>query len=561
MQTNPLAGVEQPNTMSFTVKPIQISIPAINPDEFLNEKIDIRIESIDPTGRKYNVQDNAGVGQWSMEWSALQNGLQIQPSTSSYAGPVQVLINNKIVDRYSRLIPGSRELILEKILSTKLVNGVELNVHYTDFSLEKIEDKTYPFRVLQHMRRSYDILKRELALDENHPTQKIDIYLGDTDDAGLYPFGGFEMNDFKRAPLFVIRNVLNSDRKDPAILLPMDYEKFLHFWNEINQVPSDVSYSVDDYLASSIIHEMTHALIHDINENLGSTEHEIRNGDWFTEGIARYFETKVNSDPGFASMGFRERTAEKLRFSRGGANYFLRYPDESFFNQRYESALFWMFMEKNYGSQVMQEMSHKLDDFPYDATIDMYMDVFESITKKDFTETLHEFHDWVYLKEYKKYKEGKHLEEVAMTKSLWADGYFNILTKNGEVVSRERNLNTDWISYWSTFKSSNGSDYVAGDLTQTADLNPLTADYHEIMVQKDMTQPLSVTVFNGGKSSEMRISFYIETKNGMEKIEHTIGKNGRAIVQSFPLYEMTKIGLVISNLDPQNTTTYSIEVK
>lgn len=546
--------------MSFTVKPIQINLPSIQSEDFSDEQIDIRIESIDPTGRKYNVQDNSGVGQWSMEWSGLQNGIQIQPSISSYAGPVQVLINNKIVDRYSRLIPGSRELILEKILSTKLVNGVELNVHYTDFSLEKIEDKTYPFRVLQHMRRSYDVLKRELALDDNHPTRKIDVYLGDTDDAGLYPFGGFEMNDFKRAPLFMVRNNADSGEKDPAILLPMDYEKFLIFWNEINQVPSDVSYSVDDYLASSIIHEMTHALIHDINENLGSTEHEIRNGDWFTEGVARYFETKVNSDPGFASMGFRERTADKIRFSRGGANYFLRYPDEPFFNQRYESALFWMFIEKSYGSQVIQQMSRKLVEFPFNAGADLYMSAFKSVLKKDFKNVLHEFHEWVYLKKYKAYKEGKHLEDVATTKSLWVDGYFNLLTKGGRHVSRDRNLNTDWVAYWADFNAQDGTDYTAGDLTRTADLNPLTVDYHEIMIQKEKSHPLNVTVFNGGRSEELKISFFVETESGTEKIEHTIGRNSRAKVQSFPFYDMTKVGLVISNLDPDHSTTYSIEV-
>jgi len=137
-------------------------------------------------------------------------------------------------------------------------------------------------RVLKVMKQAYEILHRELRLaDESQGLlpKSMDIYLGDTEDQGLIPFGGFELSDFRRAPLFVIRKDPKTQEKSPVILMPVDYQKFLKYWNQINEVPHDQSYREDEYLGSSIIHEMTHALIHSFNENLGSTEHEIRNGD------------------------------------------------------------------------------------------------------------------------------------------------------------------------------------------------------------------------------------------------------------------------------------------
>ncbi|MFT5206354.1 MAG: hypothetical protein ACI9CF_000089 [Candidatus Omnitrophota bacterium] len=554
-------GIEPVQPTRVLVAPVSFQLPEVSS---LNGKnMQVAIHSIDRLGRKHPVTDLRGKAQWEIEATQAGQAFQILPGPNNYAGPLQILVNGKVVDRFSTLIPGSKNLLMEKILTGRAADGAQFKVHYTDFALEKIHDLTYPERVLTSMKSAYKILKQELKVEEwpARSPKAFDVYLGDATNEGLYPFGGFDYTDFKRAPLFVIKKNEETGQKTPAILMPIDYKNFLVFWNKINNVPHDGNYDVDTYLDSSIIHEMTHAFMHVINENLGSTEHQIRNGDWYTEGVARYFETKIGSDPGFASMGFRKKVDDRIQFSRGGANYYLRYPDESFFGLRYENSLFWLYFEHAYGVEKIFDVSQELAKVPFDAAYSDYQNALQKSTGVAFDQMLNNYFNWIYTKGYKAYSAGANLLEVAKTMTVWSNNTFYTYSKHGTLLRKSHELDIDWIAHWGDDKPDDFGSYVAGDWTPKADINPLAFDVHEILVSKDLGSPTHLVIHNQGESKHLWVTLYLEINGKTEVMNYRLGEKGAVDLQAQSYERLTKVGIVLANLDPTNIAEYKIEIK
>lgn len=554
LETRSLAGLEVPEAPKLLTEPIAFELP----EWARNKRVTVTLQTIDPSGHKYQVTDETGQGQWGVEHYRRLGGLQIVPSAASYAGPMQVLVDGQVVDRFNQVSESSRKLVLEKVLSAAVPDGPVLRVHYTDFSLEKTKNPAYPHRVLSLALKSYEILKTELGLDRPGAPRipSLDFYLGDTGEAGLFPFGGFGAAEYKRAPLFLIRR--DKDKVEPVILLPVDYLGFLGFWNQINQVPGNPAYSEDSYLSSSIIHEMTHAAMHFFNQNLGSTEHEVRDGDWFTEGVARYFETKIGSDAGFASMGFRRKMETEVQLSRGGANYFLRYPDESFFGLRYENALFWMYFETRYGREKLIELSRELSRIPFKAAWSEYAAVLESVTRKSIEDELADYHEWIYREEYRLIAGGDHLDRAARTEWVWSKDRFYLHAADGRLLKETGSIKTDWAGRWAGEAASDLAGYVAGDWTAVADIQPLAFDLHEIAVSGDPKSEPVLLIRNLGLSEKLRTKVYLTTRSGTREIELKLGRRENAVLPAGR--GVVKISILLSNLDRFHAALYSVEM-
>ncbi len=562
-QTSSVPGVEQDHPLQLTVAPLVVRLSA---GEKLPSGSRIELQSMDPQGNLHAVRDLQGQGQWSLETLRDGRNFQIIPSPASYAGPLQVKVDGRVISRYGEMIPSSKNLVLEKVLSARAANGTLLKVHFTDFTLEKSDDRTYPHRVLTHMQKAYDVLTRDMKLGQNPDARPkvIEAYIGDTEAGGLLPFGGFELEDFRRAPLFMIRTNEATGEKTPALLLPANYKKFLEFWNRINRVPENAAgntYTDDQYLATSVMHEMTHAIVHGFNENLGSTEHEIRGGDWYTEGLARYFECKSGSDAGFASEGFRKIVDGRVQFSRGGANYYLRYPDESFFTMRYENALFWMYFDKRFGPDAIVQVSRDLRLLEQGAGPGDFARVLSEVTGERFDDLLNDYFNWTYRGEYGSHPEGTKLQTAAVTRSVWSDGQFYIYNARGTLTQFAPVLKTDWVSAWGTATAAKTTENIAGDWTREADIQPLAFDAHQILMSAGPGRAQNVRIANTGSSEKLRVTLYLESREGIrtQTLDIAAGQTGRADLSAYE--RVTRVGAVLANLDMTRPAAYQITIE
>jgi hypothetical protein len=447
---------------------------------------------------------------------------------------------------------------LDLTLDARMPDGVTLAVHYGSDALERMQDRAYPEKVFAFARKAYAILTDDLGFDGPGRAgfDRIDLYLVEPSATPRIP--GVDPEDFRRAPLFVIRR-LEKGRKSPAILLPVDYPRFLALWEKVNRVPFQGRRDAGRDLAGSVMHEMTHAVLHAYHENLGSTEYRIRNGDWYTEGLARFFETKLASDAGFASQGFRRRVQNRLQFSRGGANYFLRFPDQSFFGLRYESALFWLYFEKKFGIAKIVELTRLFKDLPFDATPERYAELLEDVTSIEFGGLLNEYFNWVYREDYKAYPESAHLVSVARTQTVWTAGETRLVSPGGEDIRLPNGIVTDWVAQWGEERTTSLRQRVAGDATREADIEPYAFDVHEIWTGAEA--PRKLVIRNHGPSKHLAATLYVYGRDGVRTLRQSL-RAGREVRfrGGFPK-ELVKFGLVLVNLDPHRRAEYDIELK
>ena len=410
--------------------------------------------------------------------------------------------------------------------------GVRFKVHPQASFVPFKGQQAYARKVLHYSKKAYSVLKHELSLDEfsEELPKTIDIYLNLRSSSLSPSVGSSGWVPSQGSPSFTVYQDASSGETRPVIFMPADYKSFLQFWKKVNPVPHRIHYPEDAYLANSIIHELTHVFTHVLNENLGSTEKHIHTGDWYTEGLARYFETKMESDASFASEGFREITGDTLRFSRGGANYYLRYPDESFFGLRYENALFWLYFEKRFGSPMIVRLSRQLGDTSFEATPQDYMRVLEKTTGIPFREMLHDYFTWIYEERYKTYHEGRHLLSVAKTSHAYSGKSLEISTDT-----------QDW--------------------TPQADIQPLAFDVHEISFNEKNTGPMTLMIRHLGVSKQLKVTLFLKSEDGLIEEKTYTRSQGGVIQYTFDLTEkLSKIGLVLSNLDSHQVSHYEISI-
>jgi hypothetical protein len=144
------------------------------------------------------------------------------------------------------------------------------------------------------------------------------------------------------------------------VLIPQDYEAYRQRYN-IDQPQVE--------LEASLIHELCHIIVFSYNRNMqtltqGKTSLTSKRWDWYNEGLARYFETLVGYEDEFLSAGYRRDYGIKTVVYKGGVNYFLKYPDRPLEKRKYDFALFWQYVHRNYGMDKIEQIScefRKLD--------------------------------------------------------------------------------------------------------------------------------------------------------------------------------------------------------
>jgi len=151
--------------------------------------------------------------------------------------------------------------------------------------------------------------------------------------------------------------------RDRAI--PADYQTYLK--EASRQFGYSDNIDMSSHLKGALMHEMLHVITFYYNKNLLSW-YELNpstkcyeGGDWYVEGLARYFETLTGFEDNFYSAGFYQRIDDKkVRYMKGGVNWFMRRPDQRFSELEYDFAIFWKYLHQRFGMETIEELSCRL---------------------------------------------------------------------------------------------------------------------------------------------------------------------------------------------------------
>ena len=94
-----------------------------------------------------------------------------------------------------------------------------------------------------------------------------------------------------------------------------------------------------------------------------------------------------------------------------------------------------------------------------------------------------------------------------------------------------------------------------------ADIQPLAFDVHEILNKGSAKQPVKIILRHRGNSNHLKATFYLYMDGRTMKKKFTLRHDEKAEVEIKPYHKLTKIGIVLSNLDPDLTSEYTIEIQ
>lgn len=269
---------------------------------------------------------------------------------------------------------GSNIVTVEIAKTRSLQDGINIAVHYRPIELKPYHNDVdkYADMVLQYAVEAYNEIvyrqgfdtpgftfanpDKDYCYDED---RTIDIYIaeGGKNKRGLCGFSGA---DFLGAPCYDIIKGEGRDY-DAVILFPADYRGYLASSNLENIPQTEIA----ERMKATLFHEMFHLIIYSYNKNIepwysrceGGSYYQ--GGDWYVEGLARYFETMAGSYGNFFSEGFVKKESGKIRISQEGANYLMKNPSESLKEARYDYSLFWAYLHKRYGMDKVEDISRR----------------------------------------------------------------------------------------------------------------------------------------------------------------------------------------------------------
>jgi len=476
----------------------------------------------------------------------------------------------------------------EKIQEYRFRDGTRLKVHYTDTVLrESGESRQFPQDVLDAAVSAYQTIvefqgfstpgysfaspDKTYAYD---PDRTIDIYLGNPEKPNPYPKRGFDHLSFKDAPCFDTIQV--SDTKYQAvILLPGNYKEFIKNWERIN--PSSLgSRNVWVDLRGTLIHEMLHVVLFYYNKNLNKEcdidrSHGVsrdKKVDWYVEGLARYFETFAGAKHDFFSRGFKETLPDKIRFSRGGSNYFMRYPDQAFTDLRYENALFWRFIDYQKGMGAIERMSR---DLRAAEGREGHRASLEKVSELNMKELLSGFAMAILFKDFGLKEDGAYLKEVARTRLVYKNSGLYLKDGFGGEEALGPNCRTDWIGEWEQEKAPLGDLPVAGDNTTPSDVSGWATDFYEITRDPSVRALpwLGITLAEGGAPLSVQV---VMASRGGSLIKKQLLDIQAGQTQGLDLQEaarrqglraadIEKIFLLVTNIDESQTAHYELRTR
>lgn len=464
-------------------------------------------------------------------------------------------------------------------------DGAAVRVHYDETVLAKNgESVDFAREVLHAAVLAYETITRTegfstegytfAAADPLYaydPDRTIDIYLGDPSQTA--PTIGKKTFSFKDAPCFDTVHV-DGNAYQAMILLPANYREFIGNWEKINPSPLGPRSPSSD-LRGTLVHEMLHVIVFYYNRNLnkddtgGETpEPGLRkHTDWYVEGLARYFETLVGARHDFFSQGFKQTLPDKIRFSRGGSNFFMRYPDQPFTELRYENALFWRFLHERYGMGMIERLSRELRG----ARPQDYRTELERATREPLNVLLGEFALAALVNDFGLAENASHLMEVAETRILYRNNNLYLRDGNDKEKFLGLQCETDWIGRWQDVRSSFGDLPIAGDSTEKSDVSAWATDFTRIDLGRTQgTLPeLGVRHLDGASTIDVRIVIQrrgaapvLRRHPGVRKGEMTwFDFPGIAREEAIDRVDVTSLHVLITNTDPRYPSDYRLELR
>lgn len=470
---------------------------------------------------------------------------------------------------WAKEVPSAKiSLPREKILTYSFPDGVTIAVHYSEPLLKRTgKDARFAREVLDAAVYSYQTLTEFMGFDEKghsfaypdkryayDPDRTLDIYLGNS-------------KAFRDAPCFDTRQV--SERGFEAmILLPSDYARFIQNWEKMN--PSELGpRRVEVDLKGTLAHEMLHAILFYCHKNLEAAQSPgLGQTDWYVEGLARYAETFVGAKHDFYSQGFRQSLPGKIRFSRGGANFFMRYPDQGFLRLRYENALFWKYFESRYGVKGIARFSRHLRG----AQISDVPAAFKKATGSGIENFLEQYAFAVLTKDLGLREETAYLSQVAQTRVHYKKDKLYLVDGTGTRLLLGKTCRTDWVGQWSAFSSRHGEMSAAGDHTAESDVSGWSTDYYDISWEssRGLAFP-DIRVLNEGGRGDLSIRLAVLTKGGTwlksEPARVPIERSAKVSPErllhqnGLSLTDARKIFLIVTNLDPELRADYHFSIE
>ncbi len=326
-------------------------------------------------GQRHFIKDIYGNDQWKITLDQQSRGsFTFLPAETSYTGRLTVSANQKVI--YDPGLFDSGDLTtLEFVEEYQFEDGAGIKVHYTSQILEASGARgEFPRQVLEASREAYEKIVQESGFDREgysfaradtsyayDEDKVIDIYIGSNDCRDEFRFHSLDYRDFKNAPFYEMRYE-ERYRYSAVLAIPADYQACLK--EASRQFGYSDNIDMSSHLKGALMHEMLHVITFYYNKNLLSW-YELNplnkcyeGGDWYVEGLARYFETLIGFEDNFYSAGFYQRINDrKVRYMKGGVNWFMRRPDQKFSELEYDFAIFWKYLYQKFGMEAIEELS------------------------------------------------------------------------------------------------------------------------------------------------------------------------------------------------------------
>jgi hypothetical protein len=381
---------------------------------------------------------------------------------------------------------------------------------------------------------------------------------------------------FKDAPCFDTIQ-LSPTQYQAIILLPANYREFIKNWEKINPSPMGARNMHVD-LRGTLIHEMLHVILFYYNKNLNKSEeieqsaqlpdaaNAAKNLDWYVEGLARYFETFAGARHDFYSQGFKQMLPDKVRFSRGGSNYFMRYPDQPFTRLRYENALFWRFIDHRYGMIAIEKLSRLFRQNGVD-----FKGALEAVTGDRFEALLTTYAVSVLEKDFGLKEDEAYLNQIARTRLAYHDKAFYLLDGEGRERWLGKTCSTDWIGRWENSRAEFDQPSVAGDSTDRADVSGWATDFYELTFGPQPEELPSLTVSHQGEGQPLYLQLICVSK-GASTLRKQWGPLASGHSQAVDIAQFVRQNglsasdversyLLITNTDPVKSAAYELRLK
>ncbi len=551
------------------------------------ERISIKVFEVNEDGEKGAVIGADGRSEWSVVLDGHARGsVNIALDKKSRTGSLVVYGNDKSLYKAGEALNPDGVYWVEKILEYELSDGAAIRVHFNDQAMSRYgADEDLPSDVMDAAVHAYQTITDFQGFSSNKysfaqadpsyaidPDKTIDVYLGDPAGYNAYPSLGLRNNLFKDAPCFDTIKI-SETQYQAVILLPANYRDFIRNWEKINPSPlGKRNIGVD--LRGTLIHEMLHVIVFYYNKNINKSESsdaaygsvDPKNLDWYVEGLARYFETFAGARHDFFSQGFKQTLPDKIRFSRGGSNYFMRYPDQAFTQLRYENALFWRYLDDRYGMASIEALSRDLRGVNVD-----FKTALERMTGKPLVDLLKDYAKAILMKDFGLKDETAFLNEVARCRLVHKDLEWHLEGSHGELLRIGSVCETDWVGKWEDIQIEFSEPSAAGDNTRISDVSGWATDYIEIKNDAGSQEWPKFDLIHVLGGGALAIQVLGETKGGslIEREFSPTPAGQRAFIdlpalihsQHLETKDIEKFYILITNTNPDHTSEYSLNLK